>query len=248
MGSAATKGPVIGMPLSPRVDFVEKQAKKGETPMVIDAPALLDLGHGTVRYRQGEENNKNRVIISDPQNKKGYFYHARLDDYSEAASVKNEDKFKFKYINKAPLKAKDKKLYYCYGIGMKSTDGRLLAKAQYKPKGKGYIWPSSYRKSNHMYYNLSFVPQDNELSDSDDETEDVMESKVDANKMSFKLKSADNVETLKKRVAVRLIMPVSNIHVSFGDSELVNEDVIGDLRTPTEDAEYQRFTVELTAV
>ncbi|XP_033117082.1 uncharacterized protein LOC117117017 [Anneissia japonica] len=247
MGSGVTKGPAVGMPLSPRVDFVEKQAKKGETPMVIDAPALLDLGHGTVRYRQGEENLKNKVILSDPKNKKGYFYHARLDDYSEAASVNSEDKFKFKYINKAPLKAKGKKLYYCYGIGMNSTDGRHLIKTQYKPKGKGYVWPSSYRKSNHIYYDLTFVSQDDELSDSDDETEDVMSSEVDAAKMSFKLKDSDNVETLKKRVAVRLIMPASNIHISFGENELVEEDVIGDLRK-SEDGTFQRFTVELSAV
>ena len=46
---------------------------------MLDSPALIDLGHGTVRYRhpdeKGEQDN-NKV-------KTGYFYHPRLDDFSE---------------------------------------------------------------------------------------------------------------------------------------------------------------------
>ena len=56
--------------------------------VLIDAPALVDLGHGTVRYRKpGEDEHKhfvtNKEGLQSGKTKTGYFYHTRLDDYSE---------------------------------------------------------------------------------------------------------------------------------------------------------------------
>lgn len=45
----------------------------------------MDLGHGTVRYR--EDSATNPVIQKQEDVKTGYFYHTRLDDYSEGNLV-----------------------------------------------------------------------------------------------------------------------------------------------------------------
>ena len=56
--------------------------------VVIDAPALVDLGHGTVRYRKPEEKLDHYITNKEGQAadklKTGYFYHTRLEDYSES--------------------------------------------------------------------------------------------------------------------------------------------------------------------
>lgn len=46
---------------------------------MLDSPALIDLGHGTVRYRLPDENREQE----NTKVKTGYFYHPRLDDFSE---------------------------------------------------------------------------------------------------------------------------------------------------------------------
>ena len=40
---------------------------------------LVDLGHGTVRHRQLDEKS-----TANSKVKTGYFYHARLEDFSES--------------------------------------------------------------------------------------------------------------------------------------------------------------------
>lgn len=48
---------------------------------MLDSPALIDLGHGTVRYRHPDEKR-----VAEQENTKvktGYFYHPCLDDFSE---------------------------------------------------------------------------------------------------------------------------------------------------------------------
>jgi hypothetical protein len=47
--------------------------------LTLDSPALLELGHGTIRYRLPDE----KTLEQDNKVKTGYFYHPRLDDYSE---------------------------------------------------------------------------------------------------------------------------------------------------------------------
>ena len=46
---------------------------------MLDSPALIDLQHGTVRYRLPDENRDEEGSTV----KTGYFYHPRLDDFSE---------------------------------------------------------------------------------------------------------------------------------------------------------------------
>lgn len=46
---------------------------------MLDSPALIDLGHGTVRYRLPDEKREHE----NTKVKTGYFYHPRLDDFSE---------------------------------------------------------------------------------------------------------------------------------------------------------------------
>ena len=44
---------------------------------LLDSPALLDLGHGTIRYRH---NDVKKAEDSSTQDKKtGYFYHPRIE-------------------------------------------------------------------------------------------------------------------------------------------------------------------------
>ncbi|XP_070563822.1 uncharacterized protein [Ptychodera flava] len=247
MGSGASKNPTVGLPMSPRVEFAEKNAPKGAQPLLIDTPALIDLGHGTVRYRVGQGDERK----PEPKKAKaGYFYHPRLDDYSEEASEQPEDTFKYNYVYKAPLKARGKKLFYVYGIGMNSMDqAKMVKKPYYRPKGKGYLWPSSFRKSNHVYYEITFVEQEADLLDSDSDGEDIAdesEEKITDN-IRFNLKEDDTVEKLKKRISVRLLVPVLNVHLSHRETELSNDDIVGKLRTMDEGS-FKRFTIELQAV
>ena len=47
--------------------------------LMLDSPALIDLNHGTVRYRHPDEKREE----DNAHVKTGYFYHPRLDDFSE---------------------------------------------------------------------------------------------------------------------------------------------------------------------
>ncbi|XP_022110406.1 uncharacterized protein LOC110989978 isoform X1 [Acanthaster planci] len=242
MGTGAGKNPQVGMPLSPTVEYAEKRSKKEGEPVVIDAPALVDLVHGTVRYR----NDGDHIIKAGEELKTGYFYHARLEDYSEAATIKPDDQHKFKYVYKGTNSSRGKQLFYVYGIGFNSKDDRFRVRKQYKPKGRGYIWPSSFRKGNHFYYDLAFITQEHDFSESEDEDED-MKADVNPDNMRFCLKDTDTVEVLKKRAAVRLLVPSSNIHISYRDAELGDETIIGKQRTE-EDGDFTRFSICLQAV
>lgn len=250
MGTGAGKNLVVGVPLNPRVELADRESKKvgGGESVLIDAPALIDLGHGTVRYRRDEDQREVRETADQDvsMNKKGYFYQARLDDYSEAAVASQDDQYKYRYIYKGAPGTRGKKLFYVYGIGMKSKDARSKVTKQYKPKGKGYIWPSSFRNPAHFYYELVFKEQEEEIEESEEESTDV-QSKVDPEKMTFQLKDSDTVEVLKKRAAIRLLAPFSNLHISHKDAELGNADVIVKCRTE-EHEEFERFVVELQRV
>ena len=68
-------------------------------PVVIDAPVLVQLDTGTIRYRykEGEEEDpgdrKNRIELPhegpERAKKHGYFFHATLNDFSEGISSIN---------------------------------------------------------------------------------------------------------------------------------------------------------------
>ncbi|PIK47981.1 hypothetical protein BSL78_15129 [Apostichopus japonicus] len=226
MGVGAGKGPAYGMPISPLSEYAEKSSKSRQERFLIDAPALVDLGHGTVRYR--EDGTTNPVIQKQTDVKTGYFYHSRLDDYSEDATLYPEDEFKTKYIYKGPPKARGKRLYYIYGIGMTAEDQKQKAKETYKPQGRGYVWPSSFKNPNHFFYALEFLIKNDEENDSEDEAEDVKTS-VNSNLLRFILNDVDTIDTLKKRVAVRLLIPSSIVFINYREKDLGNEEVIGSL-------------------
>ena len=75
------------------------------------------------------------------------------------AEVRPEDSFKFHYVFKGPKKdGKVKRLYYVYGTNLSAKD-EGIKQEPYRPVGKGYNWPESYRKANNLYYELTFGDQ-----------------------------------------------------------------------------------------
>jgi len=60
----------------------------------IDAPVLIDLKHGSIRYRYLEEDSKaskrkEHPHEGDEKQKKGhYFYHPRLNEFGESKKTK----------------------------------------------------------------------------------------------------------------------------------------------------------------
>ena len=75
------------------------------------------------------------------------------------AEVSPEEKFKLYYVFKGPPKErKNKKLYYVYATSVNAKD-EGIRQAEYRPQGKGYDWPESYRKANNLYYELAFLEQ-----------------------------------------------------------------------------------------
>lgn len=51
---------------------------------LLECPILVDLDHGTVRHRHEERDNNEE---EEDKVKIGYFYHPRLNDFSEGTIV-----------------------------------------------------------------------------------------------------------------------------------------------------------------
>ena len=51
----------------------------------VHSPALLDLDHGTIRHRN--VTRKQGDVELSTKTKTGYFYHPKLDDYSEGINL-----------------------------------------------------------------------------------------------------------------------------------------------------------------
>ena len=64
------------MPICQKKPFF---STSNQQQLMLDSPALIDLGHGTVRYRLPDEKREQENM----KVKTGYFYHPRLDDFSE---------------------------------------------------------------------------------------------------------------------------------------------------------------------
>ena len=64
-----------------------------------------------------------------------------------------------KYVFKGPNKAHNR-LYYVYGKKFDAEDTGIQ-RSEYRPTGKGFSWPESYRKANNLYYEVSFPQQGN---------------------------------------------------------------------------------------
>ncbi|KAJ8314763.1 hypothetical protein KUTeg_006913 [Tegillarca granosa] len=172
MGTGASKEPPVGVRANPRVVYTDQLSKKENKNLSIDTPVLVDVEHGSIRYRygsyKGEPSNKSRRIEksyegNDKINKQHYFYHARLNDFGKEASETKEDPSKFIYVAKGPNRAHQKKVFYVFGKGWNAMDGQKVLPTSTQEEGRDYAW-SSTRKPNDVYYNLTFIPQGNDLT------------------------------------------------------------------------------------
>jgi len=262
MGANTSKTPDLGVPLNPRVNYADELARKEGKQKVIDAPVLVRLDQGTVRYRfapekaLSENGSHHSLRIDKPhqgsaQNnpKRGYFYHATLNDFSEDAAYSKEDEWKFLYVTEGPNRAKQKKLFYVYGKGMDAGPSQgFVQDTKVKPIGQGYQWPAIFKQPDHVYFDLEFIAQDGEIESKDDEMNDIMHADQENNQakdIQMTLESKNRCQRLKKRLSVRLVKPINHIHIYIQGREIHAGEVIGDLRN--EDAkEWNRFQISLT--
>lgn len=63
------------------LEDLDRQDAEATLAATQDSPALLNLGHGTIRHRQHDQ-------LGDPGVRSGYFYHPKHDDFSAGASVR----------------------------------------------------------------------------------------------------------------------------------------------------------------
>ncbi|CAD5125217.1 DgyrCDS13457 [Dimorphilus gyrociliatus] len=231
MGSAHTKShPTRGVPVNPRVEYQDQLSKDSKGARLLDAPVLVRLPFGTIRYRYGEKSNevlKDRIEKphegEDRIGKEGYFYHSRLNDFSQYGNKEKEDAHKFCYVYKGPNSTSDKKVHYVFGKGLQKTKVD-------EDRKRTVIF--DYRKAGHVYYILTFTDQQSEANDSDgEEYDDEIESFYNEKLIQITMNKSQSIDRLKRRLAVRVIKPLGHIHVyleSFGE-ELQPEMKISDL-------------------
>lgn len=221
----------------------------------LECPVLVDLDHGTIRHRHEE-------ITSDTGPKKiGYFYHPKLNDFSEDALISCGENNRLKYVFEGPPKDSGKRLYYIYGTDQTAKD-KGITHDEYRPQGKGYNWPQSFRKANNLYYDVLFV--ENVKDDGDpssvhefgSDTDSTQSSGILVNKknpqqkdlIKLKLRPAETVGSIIERVSLQLLIPSSNIHLLWDKNELSKDEKVIDLNTKEEmkDAPFYTIMLRLT--
>ncbi|XP_005096374.2 uncharacterized protein LOC101862939 [Aplysia californica] len=263
MGAGATKGPTaVGAPVNPRVQYSRKLEKQEQKKVLVDAPVLVDVEHGSVRYRQPQteqppvkslkgkecpyENEKGKEL----DNKEHYFYHTRLNKYGPESSKAEEDAFKFYYVLKGPAAAQHKKLFYIYGQGWEAQDGLKVKPTETVGVGKDYAWSSS-RNPNSLYYALQFDGQVETENSEEDKILSDLESSPDKSSIQLTVSSEDRMATVKARMSVKLLKSTKDIHIAYENKELRDEDVIGGLHPKTDEdtgEEPKDFRISLTLV
>ncbi|XP_046585596.1 uncharacterized protein LOC124292521 isoform X1 [Haliotis rubra] len=242
MGSGSS-GPAVGVTANPRVVYNEKLSKKENKASVMDCPVLVDVQHGTIRYRcgtyDGEPADKTKRIErpfegKDTNFKQHYFYHARLNDFSQGADPSKEDAYKFMYVTKGPARVNQKKLFYVYGRGMEAKDGTRVRPTQTKEEGNDYSWPG-LRVPNHLYYKLTFtdelsVGDSGDPVDEEDRTIAGLQSTPDKSCIRLTLTAEERARDVKGKIAVKILKAASDIHICYGNLELRDEDVVGEYR------------------
>lgn len=254
MGTSASANPTVGVTANPRVLYTDKLSKKEKKLQRIDVPVLVDVQHGSVRYRygsyDGEPKNKasrvERPFEGDERvNKQHYFYHPRMNDLRKDADPSKEDSFKFLQVTKGPASAKNKKLFYVYGRGWNAMDGNRTLPTLTKEEGEDYSWPQR-RQPNSCYYKLMFDSQDSELpevSEEDRMTEELA-STPNRNLIQMTLTDTDKALDVKRKLALKILRSAADIFVVCNKDLLRNEDVIGDLRT-SEQGSWKTFKATL---
>ncbi|KAK3609165.1 hypothetical protein CHS0354_011351 [Potamilus streckersoni] len=237
MGSSASSNP--GVSANPRLVYADNLSKKVKKNLSIDAPVLVDFQHGSVRYRYGQyagaptqkAKRKERTFEGEEEKteKRHYFYHPRLKDFSENASEKKEDEFKFLYVAKGPARAKQKMLYYVYRKGWGAMDGLKTEPSKTIEPGHDYAWPNSRRNPFDVYYQL-------EILDSDVNEEDYNYEKEHGGaqvtsmteKILLILKTTDTVADIKVKLGARIVKSPKNIHIWFQKEEIQDTNAIGE--------------------
>ena len=87
-----------------------------------------------------------------------YFYYFICFPLIDAI-LSGGDNNRLKYVFQGPPKDAGKRLYYIYGTNQTDHDKGIHHDNDYRPQGKGYNWPQSYRKANNLYYDVIFVPR-----------------------------------------------------------------------------------------
>jgi len=214
----------------------------------LECPVLVDLDHGTIRHRQ-EETDKGG---NEESNKKvGYFYHPKLNDFSEDAILNAGENNRLKYVFQGPQKDTGKRLYYIYGTNKTDHDKGIHHNGAYKPQGKGYNWPQSYRKANNLYYDVTFVEQSlsgvEDLKvkmeppehDNDDDNSSVSSGIIvvdqrgkdghQKDNVRMKLRGGESVGNVIEHLSLHLLIPSSNIHLMWMKRELDKGELIKEL-------------------
>ena len=78
-----------------------------------------------------------------------------LSSFSDAI-MSCDNNNRLKYVFDGPPKDQGKRLYYIYGTNQADKD-KGIHHNDYKPQGKGYNWPKSYRQANNLYYDIIFI-------------------------------------------------------------------------------------------
>uniref|UniRef100_X2ATU5 Ubiquitin-like domain-containing protein n=1 Tax=Capitella teleta TaxID=283909 RepID=X2ATU5_CAPTE len=254
MGHGSSRSPAVGAPANPRVGYAHDNSKLQNRPVLIDAPILVKLQSGSVRYRYLENDDlqtKNRIRVERPhegperKNKSGYFFHANLNDFSEDASYDKEEIWKFSYVYKGADKSHQKTLYYVFGKGLKPQSQK--EDLQTRPQGKGYKWPSVYKQHGHLYFDITVLPQEGEIEE-ESETEDAdLDAMPDSPPLPLEM-SVQDTETLialKRRLAIRFIKPQGIIHLYQNGKELSQQNLLMSSLRSESDEIWKVFRIHL---
>lgn len=230
MGTGAS-APKEGVLANPRLIYASQRSNKEKKNFVIDAPVLIDLKHGSIRYREYKDEmevkNKSKMkekpFEGEERQKKGhYFYHPRLQDFSEKASVDKEDPHKFLMVVKGPASAKQKKIFYVYGKGWNATDGEVTKPARSKAMGQDPTWPQR-QNPNDVYYNISFL--------NDVPKEDPIPGIPNRHSMEFAVGESETVNDLRVKVAHTIIKSAMYIHMCFLNQEVSGDTLVEQLQS-----------------
>ncbi|KAL5010758.1 hypothetical protein ScPMuIL_013063 [Solemya velum] len=228
-----TSTPAVGVSANPRLVYTDKLSKKERRcNLLLDVPVLVDVQHGSIRYRPGDEDgepkinpgaSKDLMKVTREKTQAGYFFHTRLNDFtgSKFRTQENES-HKFTYVAQGPASAKQKKIFYVYGFGMEKQDGARTLPTTTDAKGDDYSWPVR-RKTSDVFYDLF-----KELKDKKEEMGDVHKESPIATRL--RAIDSDTVGDVRRKLASLVQHAASDITICFNKRKLDDDTLIVDLR------------------